>query len=195
MNARSLIDALSLWEATGSQIARAARETSDLLARNGIPNLIAGGIAVQLHGYARFTNDVDLVVRDMEGAHRLLISNGYRQSLRKLICAIHPLNVDIDLLPAGRCLEMACKVPFPEPTDTQAVMQPVTMEDLVSLKLDSWSRRPANRGQDRVDVAKLISNNGLPRDFPVHPAMLAQYHAIWDELAEERERLGTPPES
>jgi hypothetical protein len=195
MNAKTLIDALTLWEATGSQIAQAAEETSQLLVKNGIPNLVAGGIAVQLHGYPRFTHDVDLIVPDVEKAHELLMSKGFRQSLKKLLCVLHPNKVEIDLLPAGRCLDQRCQVTFPEPRDSTAVFQPVTLEEIISLKLDSWVRRPHGRGQDKVDVTKLIKANRLPRNFPVHPAMAAHYCQIWDDLAAEDQALGEPPEA
>lgn len=43
-------------------------------------------------------------------------------------------------------------------------MQPVTLETLISLKLDSWKHSPARRMQDRADVAALIMRNELPRE-------------------------------
>src|SRR6266568_5615082 len=186
MNARTLIDALLLWEATGSQIAQAARETSELLAKNGIPNLVAGGLPVQMHGYARFTGEVDLIVPDVEKAHELLILRGFRRSSSKMLCVIHPLNVEVDLLPAGRCLEPSSQVPFPEAQDRQAVMQPVSLEELIALKLDSYTRRPELRSQDGADVRKLIINNHLPRDLEIHSAMAERYREMWDRINTER---------
>src|SRR5262252_10511519 len=148
MNAKSLIDALSLWEATGSEIARTARETSEVLAKNGIPNLITGGIAVQLHGYPRLTNDVDIIVPDVEEAHRLLLSKGFRASVRRIIAVVHPTyNVIVDLLPAGKTLQPEAKVSFPHASPPPMVMQPVTLEELVALKLDSYLLAPRRRGQ------------------------------------------------
>ncbi len=195
MTAKTLIEALSLWEATGSQIAQTARETSELLARNGIPNLLAGGLAVQLHGYPRFTEDVDLIVPDVEAAHQLLMTRGFSQSLVKLLAVIHPhFDVTVDLLPAGKCLDQRCKVPFPAP-DSNLVMHPVTLEQLISLKLDSWLIYPVRRDQDKVDVRKLIENNGLPRDLVIDPAMQATYQALWDELSAETAADPEMPES
>jgi len=186
MTAKTLIEAMGLWEATGTQIAQTAKETSELLARNGIPNLVAGGIAVQLHGYPRFTNDVDLIVPDVQAAHEALLAAGFRPSLIRMLAVLHPtFRVTIDLLPGGKCLQRACQVNFPMPTDVTAVMQPVSLEDLVSLKLDSYLRSPARRGQDRTDVEKLIINNRLPRDLMVHPAMAAKYNEVWDAIAAE----------
>jgi hypothetical protein len=50
MNARTLEDAMALWEGTGTAVVETARAVSGLLAEHGIPVLIAGGVAVQLHG-------------------------------------------------------------------------------------------------------------------------------------------------
>lgn len=43
----------------------------------------------------------------------------------------------IDLLPAGKVLKTGCKVPFPEPRTVAEKPQIVSLEELVSLKLDS----------------------------------------------------------
>lgn len=51
----------------------------------GVKFLVAGGLAVNAHGYLRFTKDVDLVVRlataDIVGAFRSLAAIGYRPSV------------------------------------------------------------------------------------------------------------------
>jgi hypothetical protein len=54
-DARTLLDALTLWEGTGTAVAQAAQAVSGLLADHGIGNLIAGSLAVQLHGYPSTT--------------------------------------------------------------------------------------------------------------------------------------------
>src|SRR5690348_14105746 len=76
MDARTLVEAMTLWEGTGTAVAQAAHAVSGFLSDHGIPNLIAGGIAVQLHGYPRTTIDVDIVVPDVQQAHELLVANG-----------------------------------------------------------------------------------------------------------------------
>jgi hypothetical protein len=196
MNAKTLIEALHLWETTGSAVAQAAKETSEVLAKNNIPNLLAGGLAVQLHGYPRFTDDVDLIVPDVEAAHRLLLAKGFKQSLQKMISVVHPsLKVTVDLLPAGRCLLQRCSVPFPQPKDTGAIMQPVTIEELVSLKLDSYSVSPARRARDRSDVVELIMRAGLSRDLPVSEVVREDYQKIWDAIAAESAANPALPES
>ena len=51
----------------------------------GVQYVVAGGLAVNAHGYARFTNDVDLVVRltpaDIQAAFSALKKLGYQPSV------------------------------------------------------------------------------------------------------------------
>lgn len=51
----------------------------------GVRFLVVGGVAVNAHGYSRFTNDVDLVIRlereDLVGAFRALEVIGYRPNV------------------------------------------------------------------------------------------------------------------
>src|SRR5712691_3944700 len=102
MNARTLLDAMSLWEGTGTAVAQTARAVSGLLADHGTANLLAGGLAVQLHGYPRTTVDVDLIVPDVQAAHEFLVAQGYRPSVRQPLAVVDQhRQVRIDLLPAG----------------------------------------------------------------------------------------------
>lgn len=186
MDARTLLDAMALWEGTGTAVAQAAQTVSSLLTEHGIGNLIAGDLAVQLHGYPRTTTDVDIVVPDVEEAHKLLIKQGYKASIRQPLAVIDPARkVKIDLLPAGKCLKRECQVPFPQPPARHAVMQPVDLPTLISLKLDSWKHTPARRMRDKADVTELIIRNELPRDFGVNTAVRQEYEAIWDALEKE----------
>src|SRR5436309_10134466 len=106
MDARTLLEAMTLWEGTGTAVAQAAQAVSALLADHGIGNLLAGGLAVQLHGYPRTTIDVDIIVPDVQEAHSFLIAQGYRVSMRQPLAVIDPTRrVRIDLLPAGKCLK------------------------------------------------------------------------------------------
>jgi len=168
MNTRTLLDAMTLWEGTGTAVAQAARAVSDLLTDHGIPNLLAGGLAVQLHGYPRMTVDVDIIVPDVEAAHRLLVANGYQSPVRQPLAVVdNNRRVRVDLLPAGKCLKAGCEVPFPQPREGAGVMAPVDLPSLISLKLDSWKHSPARRLRDKTDVAELIMRNDLPRDLKV----------------------------
>src|SRR5437667_6449575 len=126
MNARTVLDAMSLWEGTGTAVARAARAVSALLADHGMANMVAGGLAVQLHGYPETLVDVAIIVPDVQAAHGFLVAHGYRPSVHQPMGVVDQNHqVRIDLLPAGKCLKQECEVPFPQPTDPSGVLLPV----------------------------------------------------------------------
>ena len=92
----------------------------------------------------------------------------------------------IDLLPAGRVLKSGCKVPFPQPTTVAEQFQIISLEELIALKLDSWTESPVRRHKDKTDVIELISRRKLPRDLAVNPAVRALYTETWDALQSEK---------
>jgi hypothetical protein len=167
-----------------------ARTAAAVLAQHDIPHLIVGGIAVQEHGYPRTTIDVDMVVPDVLEAVEWLTSDLTGPFARVKGChdrlEDRRNGVMIDLLPAGRVLKHGCKVPFPQPTKAVDALQFILIEDLVSLKLDSWAGSPSRRIKDKADVTELILRRRLPRDLGVAPAVRALYLETWDALQAEK---------
>ena len=184
-------EAYLLRENTGtSGLEETARKVASTLADYDIPHWIVGGLAVQEHGYARVTLDVDVVVPDVLEALEFLTADLSGPFVRVPNCEDR-LNdrrngVKIDLLPAGRVLRVGCKVPFPQPTKVSDTPQIVCLEDLISLKLDSWSGSPLHRLKDKSDVVEIIKNRNLPRDLAVAPVILHLYLETWDGLQAER---------
>ncbi len=183
--------AYNLRENTGtSGILETARTVAAALAEHDIPHLVVGGLAVQEHGYPRVTIDVDIVVPDVLEAVEFLTA-----SLTGPFYRVHGVDdrvedrrngVMIDLLPAGKVLQRGCKVPFPQPGKVAEQIQIVTLEELVSLKLDSWAGSPARRLKDKADVNELILRRKLPRSLAVAPAVRAHYLETWDALQSEK---------
>jgi hypothetical protein len=179
-----------LRENTGTtgleQTARAAVET---LADWGIPHLIVGGLAVQEHGYYRVTLDVDVVVPDVLAALEFITANLTGPFRRVTGCEDRMQDkrngVFVDLLPAGRVLRHGCQVPFPEPAVVSEQPQFVSIEQLISLKLDSWSKNPVRRHKDKTDVIELIQARKLPRDLNVASPVRQHYVETWDALQSE----------
>lgn len=180
-----------LRENTGtSGIIETARTAISILAQYEIPHLIVGGLAVQEHGYARVTIDVDIVVPDVLEAVEFLTA-----SVTGLFYKVHEIHsrvedrrngVEIDLLPAGGILKQGCKVRFPEIKTVAETPQIISLEDLISLKLDSWSNSPNRRLKDKADVIELIQRRQLPRDIAVNPAVRSLYIETWDALQAEK---------
>jgi len=179
-----------LRENTGTTgVEQTARTAVSVLADWDIPHLLVGGLAVQEHGYYRVTLDVDLVVPDIFDAVELLTADlsgpfsrvpGYDGRVRD-----RRNGVAVDLLPAGRVLKRGCRVPFPEPKEVAAEPKVVTLETLISLKLDSWVNSPNHRLKDKADVIELIKARHLPRDLGVSPAVRTLYEETWHALQNE----------
>ena len=178
-------------ENTGtSGIIGTARDAVSTLAHFDIPHLIVGGLAVQEHGYPRVTIDVDIVVPDVGEAVEFLTASvtGPFYRIRGIDDRVEDRRneVKIDLLPAGRVLKRGCKVPFPEAVTVADVLQFISLEELISLKLDSWSGSPVRRHKDKSDVIELIKNRKLSRELVIHPAVLALYTETWDALQADK---------
>lgn len=179
-----------LRENTGtSGLVQTARTAVAVLADHDIPHLIVGGVAVQEHGYARVTIDVDIVVPDVLEAVEFLTAD-LTGPFKKVAGCDDRLEdgrngVNIDLLPAGRVLKRGCKVPFPQPVKVAEELQIIGLEELVSLKLDSCAHSPLRRLRDKTDVIELILRRKLPRDLAVAPAVRALYQETWDALQAE----------
>jgi hypothetical protein len=184
-------DAYILREGTGTTgVLEAARTAASLLAEHDIPHLIVGGIAVQEHGYPRVTIDVDMVVPDVLEAVEFLTTSLtgplYRVPEAADRLEDRRTHTFIDLLPAGRVVKPGCKVPFPQPTQTGAGLHIATLEQLISLKLDSWVNSPLKRLRDKTDVVELIIRRKLPHDLAVNPAVHSLYAEIWSAIAAEK---------
>jgi hypothetical protein len=174
------------------RLVKVARKVAEVLAHWDIPHLIVGGLAVQEHGYPRFTIDVDVVVPDVLGAVEFLTADVAGPFRRVPGVADRLVEVSseakIDLLPGGQVLRTGCQVPFPEPTEVSAEPRIVSLPDLVSLKLDSCRVSPLLRAKDKADVVELILARNLPRDFFVAAVIRDSYEEVWDELQVELSR-------
>jgi len=138
----------------------------------GIPFAVIGGLALRHHGYARFTEDIDiLTTRDgLERIHKELIGaglvprfQGARKGLRE---TAHAVNVDVITSgePAGGT---GSPVLYPEPGSAAFVerdgFRVPTLPTLVAFKLASGIH--GSRSRDIGDVEELIKVNGCAEDL------------------------------
>ena len=184
-------EAYYLREATGtSAVAEAACAVAAALAQFDIPHLIAGGLAVQEHGYPRVTTDVDIIVPDVLEALEFGTADvtGHLARVPTFQDRLKDRRSDviIDLLPAGRVLKVGCQVPFPAPKRSSDHLQFITLEQLISLKLDSWVNSPLRRHRDKTDVIELIVRRKLSRNLAIHQAVRDIYRDTWDALKAEK---------
>jgi hypothetical protein len=172
-----------LRESTSSVgIEKTAQKAAAILGRAGIPHLIVGGYALQEHGYARFTMDVDLVVPDIEQAKDVLAINGFTEvpGTTKIL-KDRENKVTIDLLPGGGNVSPTT-VNFPVPSTVTKEPNVIEIESLISLKLGSWAGSKIRRAKDLGDVVELIKARNLPKDLKVDPSVQEEYINIWSNL-------------
>jgi hypothetical protein len=177
-----------LRKTTGtSGLDQTLRDAVALLARHVTPHLVVGGLAVREHGYFRMTTNCDIVVSDVFDAVELLtadLSGPFERVPGRQDAVRDKRNgVVIDLPSAGRVLKAGCKVPFPEPQEVCDQPVFVTLQQLIALKLDSWSSSQARRLKDKADVVELIKALRLPRDLAMDEAVRKLYQETWDALA------------
>ena len=154
----------------------------------GVPYAIAGAMALNAHGYRRFTSDIDVILTreglaTLKGAR---LGRGYLERFpgsKGLRDTQH--NVAIDVLIAGEFPGDGAPKPvaFPDPTagvEVGARFRVVALPTLVELKLASGMTAP-HRLKDLADVLELIRAVVLPRELAssLDPYVRGKYLELW----------------
>ena len=171
-----------------SAVHKALRRITSRLEELGIPYALAGGMALFLHGYRRFTEDVDLVVT-ADGLKTLLkelIGHGYRpafQGSKNLRDTEH--GVRIEFLIAGQFPGDGRPKPvsFPEPEQASITIGGIrclNLERLIELKIASGAQ--PDRLRDLADVLELIRLFKLPSSYGerLDASVRPQYADLWN---------------
>jgi hypothetical protein len=170
----------------------AVHETLRRLSKNlddlGVDYAIAGAMAMFLHGFRRFTEDVDVIVtrEGLEQLHEALDGRGYIRPFEKSKNLRDTQNgVKIDFIISGQYPGDGKPGPvaFPVPSDAAIVidgMRIVTLPKLIELKLASG--QASHRLHDLADVQQLILYLKLPKDFAdrLDPSLRAAFIQRWD---------------
>jgi len=175
------------------------RVTSDL-ERLGISHSVIGAVALNQHGYRRFTEDIDLLLTK-EGLKEFqdkLVGLGYRPAFEgaKRRFRTTQENVAIEIITAGEYPGDGLPKPvvFPDPDDNYILIdgiKTITLEKLIELKLAS-GMSASDRLKDLADVQELIKIKDLAADFAqqlnssVRDRFIELYQAV--AKAKERER-------
>ena len=164
----------------------------DDLERHDIDYMVIGAVALMVHGYPRFTEDIDLVLTSegLEAFHRELVGLGYLpafEGARKRLRATRggtPVEVIVagDYPGDGRPKPVVFPVPATASVEIDGV-RVVTLEKLVELKLASGMTAP-DRLKDLADVQELIKTRGLAADFAeeLNPYVREQYLRLWNAV-------------
>jgi len=154
----------------------------------GIPYAVVGGMALFFHGLRRFTEDVDILVTpgDLRTIHDRLEGLGYvppfpgSKHLRDA-----ETGVRIEFLTTGDYPGDGKEKPvaFPDPRDVAVELDGIrflSLPRLIELKLASGMSNP-KRGQDLIDVQRLIEELHLPADFAVQLDSYVQdkFRELW----------------
>jgi len=142
----------------------ALRRVASDLEEHGIDYCAIGAIALNQHGYRRFTEDIDLLLTK-EGLERFrneLIGLGYRPAFEGSIKKFRTVleNVPIEIITTGEYPGDGLPKPvqFPDPGESFVVIdgvRTISLEKLIELKLASGMTAP-DRLKDLADVQELI---------------------------------------
>jgi hypothetical protein len=167
---------------------KALRKIAKRLTDLGIPYAFVGGMALFYHGVRRFTEDVEILVTPdgLKEVHRHLEGLGYVplfQGSKHLRDAEFGVKVEFlttgDFPGDGRPKPVA----FPNPAESAVEIEGyrfLKLPQLIELNLASGMTNPL-RGQDLVDVQRLIETLDLPEDFgsQLNAFVQEKYKDIW----------------
>lgn len=165
-------EGLSFFSGTGMVNDTLKRLAADL-DNAGISYAVIGAIALNNHGYRRFTEDIDLLItrEGLEKFRSSLVGLGYRPAFEGAIKKFRTTaeNVPVEMITAGEYPGdgKPKSVVFPEPSEFSVDIdgiKTISLSKLVELKLASGMTAP-DRLKDLADVQELIKIKHLDEDF------------------------------
>jgi hypothetical protein len=157
-----------------------------------VPYAVAGGMALEAHGFRRLTVDVDILVRrdGLKTIHKELEGLGCVPPLtgsKNLRDTEH--GVRVEFLIAGEFPGdgKPKAVAFPEPEEAGVLIDGIrylTLPKLVELKLASGMTGGLHRLKDFADVIALIEALALSADFAeqLNPYVRDKYMELWQGI-------------
>jgi hypothetical protein len=184
-----------------SAVHKTLRRITQRLDELGIDYAVVGGMAMYLHGFRRFTEDVDLLVTP-EGLlriHKEVEGLGFIRPFEKSKdLRDAETRVRIEFLVTGQFPGDGRPGPvsFPDPknvTDVRDGVKVVNLAKLMELKLAS--SRGAGRRKDIGDAQELIRVLQLPLEFQerIDPSLRGLYEELWRELPGDNSTQPPPP--
>lgn len=173
------------------------RIAADLVS-NDIDYAVIGAVALNQHGYRRFTEDIDLLLtkEGLEEFRSKLVGLGYRPALegaRKKFRTIDE-NIPLKIITAGEFPGDGLPKPvqFPEPNEFAVVIdgvKTISLEKLIELKLTS-GMTAGDRLKDLADVQELIKLKRLERDFAgkLNEFVREKYTELFDAVDAVKDR-------
>jgi hypothetical protein len=181
-----------------NDVFKTLRKVTHRLKELRIPYAVAGGMALDAHGFRRLTVDVDILVtpEGLKQIHAELEGRGYLPPFTKSKnLRDTELGVRIEFLIAGQYPGDGKPKPvaFPDPAEAGVEIEGISylsLPKLVELKLASGMTGGVPRMKDFADVVSLIQALDLPREFAesLDPYVRERYLELWVGVQE------APPE-
>ncbi len=173
------------------------RRVANDLDKRGIAYNVIGAVALNQHGYRRFTEDIDLLLtrEGLDKFRRELIGLGYRPAFEGATKKFRTIaeNVTIEIITAGEFPGDGKPKPvvFPNPQESETEVEgikTVSLEKLVELKLASGMTAP-HRLKDLADVQEIIKIKNLTADFAekLNPFVREKFAELQKAVAEATE--------
>ena len=155
-----------------------------------------GAVALNLHGYRRFTEDIDLLLtkEGLDQFRKELVGSGYRpafQGARRRFRTSE--NIPIEIITAGEYPGDGLPKPvrFPNPIDATTEIEGVktiSLDKLIELKLASGLSAP-HRLKDLADVQELIKVKKLGAEFAARldRSVRDKFQELWHSVAQAGE--------
>ncbi len=168
------------------------------LDKNQIEYAVIGAVALNQHGYQRFTHDIDLLMTSdgLQTFRDKLIGLGYRPAFEgsKKKFRTTDSNVPVEIILAGEYPGdgKPKTVRFPQPAEASVVIDGVkiiSLEKLIELKLAS-GMTAGDRLKDLADVQELIKIKKLDSLFAdkLDEFVRSKYLELWQSAEDGRAR-------
>lgn len=165
--------------------------------KRGIAYNVIGAVALNQHGYRRFTEDIDLLLtrEGLDKFRRELVGLSYRPAFEGATKKFRTIaeNVTIEIITAGEFPGDGKPKPvvFPNPQESETEVEgikTVSLEKLVELKLASGMTAP-HRLKDLADVQEIIKIKNLTADFAekLNPFVREKFAELQKAVAEATE--------
>lgn len=190
-----------------SEVQKSLRRITSRLSDLGVDYAVVGGMALFLHGFRRFTEDVDILVtrEGLKRLHEALEGSGYRPPFPNSKNLRDTENgVRIEFLVAGEFPGdgKAKPVAFPEPGSVateRGGVRILNLEALIELKLASGMSGGIERLKDIADVVEVIKMLDLPITVAdsLNSYVSERYRELWQEIKAarmQRESDGLEPQ-
>jgi hypothetical protein len=161
------------------------------LEEEAIPYAIVGGMALFLHGFQRFTDDVDILVTrpNLERIHEALEGRGYLRPFERsknLRDTEHGVRIEFLITGEYPGDGRPKPVSFPDPQEKHVMLdgqRVITLAGLIELKLASGITNAA-RLKDLADVQELIKTLSLPLETvnELNPFVQSEFVRLWNAI-------------